>query len=206
MTRLLLVLNLFFFSHLYLEAQNFPSEIWHDGTLITIEDDTLQGDIKYNIDADLIQVRAKNGVISAFSSRKILYFEIFDTTIDNYRLFYSLPYALKTSYQVPVLFEVLHEGRLSLLGREKIVQDFNPYYGLYGRAFYGDRFRLDYDYYFLAENGRIQKYNLKKKELLKIMGKRSSEVKLYAKKNKLKYDRLADLVRITSYYNALEKK
>lgn len=187
-------------------AQNFPSEIWHDGTLVTIEDDTLQGDIKYSIDADLIQVRNKNNVVSAFSSRKILYFEIFDTTIDNYRLFYSLPFALKTSYQVPVLFEVLHEGKLSLLGREKIVQDFNPYYGVYGRAFYGDRFRLDYDYFFLAENGKIQRYSMKKKDLLRIMGKRSSEIKQYIKKNRLKHDRLADLVRITSYYNALERK
>lgn len=206
MKQLFLVLNLIFLSQFHLLAQNFPSEIWHDGTLVTIEDDTLQGDIKYNIEADLIQVRAKNGVISAFSSRKILYFEIFDSTIDNYRLFYSLPYALKTSYQVPVLFEVLHEGRLSLLGREKIVQDFNPYHGMYGRAFYGERYRLDYDYYFLAENGKIQRYNLKKRELLRIMGRRSSEIKLYAKKNRLKYDRLADLVRITSYYNALEKR
>lgn len=186
-----------------LVGQNFPSEIWHQGKLVLIGGDTLKGRIKYDFKNDMIQLDQNNSV-QAFGSRKILYFEIFDDIIKNYRYFYALPFNVQSNYQVPILFEVLYEGSLTLLSREFIIQETVPQYGYYyGSPMNDSRYRLSYDYYFLDKKGKISKYQLKKDELLDIMKRKSPEVKQYIKKNNLRYDRREDLVRIIAYYNAL---
>lgn len=187
------------------EAQEFPSEIWHDGKLVLLSGDTLAGKLKYDFENDIVQVNQYNR-LKTYSSRKILYFEIYDKTVDSYRYFYSLPFNVHANYKTPVLFEVLYEGKLTLLCREHIVTETQqPYaynYGYVPGTSYS-RTRLAYAYFFLNHDGGITQYNLKKKELLDFFGNKSKQVKQYMQKNNLKYDRMSDLVRITAYYNAL---
>lgn len=189
-------------------SQDFPSELWHKGKVVLLSEDTIFGKIKYDLQNDLIQINVRN-VMQTYSARKILYFEIFDETIDSYRHFYALPYSVQKNYEVPLLFEVLYEGQLSLLCREEIVTEsvpqYNYPYSYYGNTPYGNqkRARLSYKYYFLDEKAGIQDYHMKKNELMTFFKKRQQEVKQYIKKNNLKHDRMRDLVRVTAYYNAL---
>lgn len=189
-------------------SQDFPSERWHKGKLVLLSEDTIVGKIKYDLQNDLLQVNVRN-VLQTYSSRKILYFEIFDETIESYRHFYALPYNVQANYKVPLLFEVLYEGKLSLLCREEIVTESVPQYNSYPYSSYGNnpynqsRSRLSYKYYFLDEKGSIQNYNMKKSELMSFFKKHNQQVKQYIKKNKLKHDKMRDLVRVTAYYNAL---
>jgi len=162
----------------------------------------MQGLVKYDLDNDLVQIDQKNRV-QTFSSRKLMNFEIFDEGFDSYRLFYALPYKVKSNYETPILFEILHEGPLSLLCREFIVQENMHHFGYYPRFGGMMRPRLSFEYYFLKENGEIGRFMPKKKELLHVMKNRSSEVKSFVKKNKLRYDRRDDLAKITAYYNSL---
>ena len=198
----LLIIFLLFYSGIA-AGQNFPSDLWHDGKLVLLEGDTLLGRIKYDLENDLVQINIRN-TIQTYSSRKILYFEIFDETVDNYRYFYALPYEVQTNYEIPIIFEVLYEGQLTLLCREIIVTESVPQYSYYYRPqFYSTRARLDYEYYFLDKKGGIEKYTMKKKDLLDVMRKRSNQVKQYMKKNNLKHDKRSDLFRVVAYYNAL---
>ena len=189
-------------------GQDFPSEIWHKGVLITIDGDTVKGEIKYDLQSDAVQINNRR-TIQTYSARKIHYFEIFDETIDSYRHFYALPYKVQANYEVPLLFEVLYEGQLSLLCREEVVTETAPTYNSYPYSYYGGspinqtRARLKYQYYFVDERSGIQNYNLKKSELYSFFKKHQQEVKKYIKKNNLKHDRMRDLVRVTAYYNAL---
>ncbi len=189
-------------------SQDFPSEIWHKGKLVLLSEDTIVGKLKYDLQNDAVQINVRN-VLQTYSARKILYFEIFDETIDSYRHFYSLPYNVQSNYKVPLLFEVLYEGHLSLLCREEIVTESVPQYNSYPYSYYGSRpynqsrARLNYKYYFLDEKGGIRNYNLKKNELMQFFKSRQQQVKQYIKKNNLKHDRMRDLVRVTAYYNAL---
>jgi hypothetical protein len=200
----------FFFIQLSIAgyAQDFPSELWHSGKLILLSEDTIVGKIKYDLQNSMVQINVKN-VLQTYSARKILYFEIFDETIDSYRHFYALPYNVQQDYQVPILFEVLYEGKLSLLCREEIVTESSPGYNSYpyyygGNPYYNQsRARLKYKYYFLDQKGGIRDYNLKKNELLTFFRSNQQQVKQYIKKNHLKHDLMRDLVRITAYYNAL---
>ncbi len=188
-------------------SQEFPSELWHEGKVVLLESDTIAGKVKYDFENDLVQVN--NGyTVKTYSARKLFYFEIFDETAKSYRYFYSLPYGLQQSdYEAPVIFEVLYEGKLTLLSREHLVAE-NVTPAQYGYYYYPmgpsyTRIRLAYQFYFLEENGAIERYNLKKRDLLNLFGKKQKEVNQYMKKNRLRHDNLRDLVRITAYYNAI---
>ncbi|MDQ3395709.1 MAG: hypothetical protein M3512_16605 [Bacteroidota bacterium] len=197
-----LLFIVFLFATFSLEAQVFPSQVWHEGKVVLLDGETLKGLVKYDLDNDLVQINSNNRV-QTYSSRKILKFEIFDEGFNAYRLFYALPYKVKPNYETPILFEILYEGPLSLLCREFIVQENMPQYGYYPRFGGMSRMRLSYEYYFLKENGEIDLYVPKKTNLLHVMRKRSSEIKSYMKKNRLRYDRREDLAKTTAYYNSL---
>jgi len=183
-------------------AQEFPSELWHEGKMVLLSGDVLRGKIKYNLDNDAVQINVNNR-INTFSARKILYFEIFDETVDRYRQFYALPYRIRPNYKVPLLFEVLYENTLTLLCREAIVQENIPQFNYYYGSRYSSRLRLVYEYYFLDKEGEIVRYTQKKEDLYSILTKNQDDLEQYIKKNSLRYDRQRDLVRITAYYNSL---
>lgn len=202
----LLIIAVLFFSRA--NAQNFPSELWHEGKVVLIEGDTVKGQIKYDFDNDLVQVNTDN-VLKTYSSRKILFFEILDKTTGSYRQFYALPFNIHSDYEVPILFEVLYEGKLTLLAREQIVTEnvsssaYDYYYYPTFPNYNYTRERLAYTFFFLEQNGEIEYYTLKKNDLLSTFGDHSKEIKQYMKKNNLKHDNLRDLIKITAYYNAL---
>jgi len=184
-------------------AQYFPSEVWHEGSVTTIDGESYKGKVKYNLEADIIQLSANN-TLKTFSAKKLLYFEIFDVEYGRYREFYSLPYQISANYKTPRIFEVLYENTLTLLCREEIVQQTNT---INDPFFFGNqmvtRYRLDYDYYFLDQDGNIQYFSQKKDDLYDMFPRNKPEIEKYIKKNKLKPDRQRDLVRVTAYYNSL---
>jgi len=202
--RSLIVALLICFIHSEVSSQVFPSDIWHEGKLVTLDSDTLKGRIKYDIDNDLIQLQKnEKGVIKTFSARKILYFEIFDQSVEYFRKFYALPYKVRPNYSVPLLFELLYQGKLTLLTREYTVQETVPTYNTYYRSPGYTREKLEFHYYFLREGEDIEKYLPKKSELLSVMRDKAAQVKKFMKKNKLRPDRKVDLIKITTYYNSL---
>jgi len=181
-------------------AQTFPFEEWHDGKVVLDSGDTIKGAIKYDLQ-DLLQVRHQNKMES-FSARKVLLFEFFDQGYKRYRTFYSLPYSTNGSYKSPVFFEVLTEGKITALSREKVeyrTYGYSPF--MYGS--YNTRKVLVNIYYLLKENGNIQDFSGKRSDWLNLMGNQSDDVLDYAKENKLDFDRKYDLKRIIDYYNSL---
>jgi hypothetical protein len=183
-------------------AQTFPFDLWHDGKVVLESGDTIKGSIKYDLQ-DLLQVRHQNKMES-FSARKVLLFEIFDQGYKRYRTFYSLPYSPNGGYKSPVFFEVLTEGKITALSREKVeyrTYGYSPF--MYGS--YNTRKILVDTYYLLKENGNIIDFNPRRSDWLELMGNRLDDVRDYAKENKLDFDRKYDLKRIIDYYNSLHK-
>lgn len=181
-------------------AQNWPSELWHDGKIVLANGDTLRGLIKYDLQQDLVQYTLEDKRTEAFSARKIMFFEIFDETVRQYRQFFALPYTTTTGYRAPVFFELLADGKLTLLSRESLeYRTYNsPYYlGGYSRQM------LVYKFYFLDEKGNIIEFNGNKTDLLNLMGRKSDDVEKYIKEHKLKVDDKYDFARIVAYYNSI---
>lgn len=183
-------------------AQQWAFELWHDGKIVLVSGDTLKGLVKYDLQQDLIQYNAQRGSIEAFTARKILFFEIFDITINQYRQFFALPYSASSGYRTPVFFELLTEGKMTLLTREKLeyrTYTSPYYYGSYSRPV------LVYTYYLLEENGNINEFSGKKVDLITMMGKYGNHVADYMRDNKLKAEDREDLSKIIDYYNSFFK-
>ncbi len=180
-------------------AQTFPFDVWHDGKVVLDGGDTIRGSIKYDLQ-DLLQVRHQNRMES-FSARKVLLFEIFDQGYKRYRTFYSLPYSSNGGYKSPIFFEVLTEGKITVLSREKVeyrTSGYSPF--MYGS--YYSRKVLVNTYFLLKENGNIEDFSGKRSDWLDLMGKRADEVHDFAKDSRLDFDKKYDLKRIIDYYNS----
>jgi hypothetical protein len=182
-------------------AQKFPFEFWHEGKMILESGDTLKGMLKYNMQDDLVQFQASSK-LETYSARKILFFEIFDTVGKRYRQFYSLPYAVTGQYKAPVFFELLEEGKMTLLAREALeVRSYSSfyYYGAYTRIVLVNKFFL------LKENGSIQEFSGKKNDLIELMGKKEDQIHKFIKENRVDFDNKYDVARVVAYYNSLFK-
>lgn len=185
-----------------LHAQEFSSQVFHDGYLVTTDGDTLRGALKYDMETNIVQMQ-EHRLVKTYSSHKIFYFEIFDKIVGNYRQFYSIPYNVNYDYQVPILFEVLYEGPVSLLSREAIVQQTVSSNASYWGGGSYVRNIVSYTFYFLDKEGHIDMYTGKKAQLYHIMSKQESKVKDFIKQNHLNVDDVRDLIRITAFYNSL---
>ncbi|HEX5171383.1 MAG TPA: hypothetical protein VFW11_19535 [Cyclobacteriaceae bacterium] len=181
-------------------AQQWAFEFWHEGKIILVTGDTLKGNVKYDLQQDLVQYEKKDVQPEVFTPRKVLFFEIFDRTVSRYRTFYALPYNATQAYRTSIFFELLEEGKMTLLSREAVEYRTysSPYYlGSYSRQV------LVYKYFFLEEDGNIVEFQGNKSDLLNMMGNKSDEVEKYIKTNRLKFEEKYDLARIVAYYNSL---
>jgi len=132
---------------LCVSAQIFSSEVFHEGFMVTTDRDTIAGDLKYDLDANILTVVHK-GKTKSFSSHKVFYFEIFDQILNNYRQFYSIPYTVNIDYKIPVFFELVYEGKLSLMAREHIVSQTVNSSSAYWGGGNTTRLVIKYSYYF----------------------------------------------------------
>ena len=182
------------------QGQQWPFELWHEGKIVLESGDTLRGLVKYDFMQDLVQYNLNDKKTEAFSARKVLYFEIFDNSVRKYRQIFALPFTNSSGYRAPVFFELLEEGKMTLLSREILEYRTNtsPYYlGSFSRQVLVNK------YFFLDEKGNITEFTGNKSDLLNLMGKKSDDVEKYIKTNKLKYDDKYDFARIVAYYNSI---
>lgn len=185
-------------------SQEFSSRIFHKGWLVTTDQDTLKGDLMYDMESNAVQIINEDKIVKTYSSKKVIFFEIFDRVVKSYRQFYSIPYVMQSNYKAPIIFEVLYEGKTTLLVREKIVTTTQPdsqsYYNQPGG---GSRETLSFSYFFVDKTGNMTAYMGRKNELFEIFEKNAEQLKKYIKSNKLQINEMRDLVRITAFYNSL---
>ena len=177
------------------------SNEWHNGIVVTTDQDTISGEIKYDFPTNMVTL-VKNESVIAFSSHKLIYFEIYDKVYKSYREFYTISYKNAANYATPILFELQYEGVLSLLSREKIVLETSSLGYGYGLPIVSQP-SVRYDYFFLTKAGKLTQFSGSKKELLRILAKKKNELQTFIKSNRLKTDELRDLVRIIAFYNSI---
>jgi hypothetical protein len=177
---------------------------WYKGSLILSSGDTLSGLIHFELNNDLVQINL-NETVKTYSARQIWSYQIYDPDMMADRHFYALEYQVEPNYKIPVLFEVLVVGDVSLLAREKLVTESVPQYDYWGNGRYlYTRNRLSHDLYFGFANGKIRKYGGTKKDFFYLIKDRSGEMKKFIKENRLRYNDVFDMVQIIDYYNSLK--
>lgn len=181
-------------------SQNWAFELWHEGEIVLVSGDTLKGFVKYDLQQDIVQFDERRSRTEAFSARKVLFFEIFDRTVNKYRRFFSMPFTTSGSYKMPMFFELLEEGKLTLLAREAL--EYRTYSSPYFVGSY-TRLVLVNKFFFLEENGEIVEFLGIRNDLLEKMGRNSDTVEKYIKENKLRMEDKYDFAKIIAFYNSL---
>lgn len=206
-----LLLIFFFCCFIDLNAQQFPSNLWHPGELTLNDRTLLKGSLKYNFELETVQIQVGE-TTQTFDASQVLSFVFFDQVYKGRREIYSLPYATQSGYQRPKFFEVIVEGKMTFLVREYLVtQDSrnNPsmrsmrQLGTYGNLPMTASFQtyLAYNMYFVKEDGVIRESRAKKKDVIDQFDNSQALLKKYAKQEKLKLDRLEDIAKLVRYYN-----
>ena len=183
-------------------AQQWPFELWHEGKMILLEGDTLRGMLKYNLQKDLVELTSRDSKPEVFTARKVAFFEIYDQSENKYRQFYALPFNTGGGYKTPIFFELLADGKMTLLAREFLETRTVPssyYYGSYTRVV------LTHHYFFIDDKGEITQFTGTRHDLLTHMGNQADDVEKFIRHNHLSIDDKFDLSKIVGYYNSLTK-
>ncbi len=207
------ILILLISTNISAQRYNFPSERWHAGGFTLNDGSRFQGSIKYDLEADAIQVIIENKTLT-YAANQIKDFRIFQQDIGTYRTFYSIPYVTEYGYKRPKFFELIYEGNTSLLAREFISITTRSNAGTYFRGStrfvpYGNsrslkvRF-LDHNLYLVSPEGEIELLSSNRKDVIYAFDGKHAELRKFIKKQKIKVDRIEDVKSLVVYYNQLE--
>ncbi|MCG8385041.1 MAG: hypothetical protein MJA30_05835 [Cytophagales bacterium] len=99
------------------ENYNTENERWFPGTVQTMDNKILTGELNYNFVSQALRLR-QSGQIETLNAEKVMYFEL-EPGESTQKVFYSLPYKDESrDRERAVFFEVVHEGKgLALLSR-----------------------------------------------------------------------------------------
>jgi hypothetical protein len=194
-------------------AQEFPAQQWHLGEIRFTDDTFRMGKIKYDLEHDAVQLQVR-GRTETYSAQQVASFRLIYEKARVSRYFFTLPYENKAGREVPRFFEVMAEGKVTLLAREYIATvstgnnaRFGRRRGLndpYNRNF-GSLTRnvLAHRMYVVGLDGVIKELNTRRKDVLAALNGHNDELKAFIKDEELKIDRVSDMARLVGYYNAI---
>ncbi len=149
-------------------AQRWPFELWHEGKIVLLEGDTLKGLVKYDLQQTWCSIawpikrpkpsRPAKCFTSRSSIRQCAAIASFCIALYN-------PFAIQGTR----FFELLEEGKMTLLAREAL--EYRTYNSMYYMGGAYSRQVLVYKYFLLEENGNIAEFTGNKNDLLDLMGK-----------------------------------
>lgn len=199
-----------------LQAQEFPSQKFHRGQVTLTDGSVLSGQIKYDLNSEVILLKQndKNG-ISTLNASQFQSFVISAGPNAGVRTFYSIPVLNETGYRRPRIFELIAQGKVSLIAREFIAtRSRSANQSIYRRSIYDPYYSpatslmtyqfLAYELWLIDENAELTELGNSRSDVIKAFDSHHSELRKYIKKEKLKVEKLLDLKRLVDYYNSLD--
>ena len=199
-----------------IQAQQFPSDRFHLGS-VTLNDGTeMKGRIKYDLESDVILIteQGKSNIVT-LSANQFQFFSIDGGRDGARRGFYSVPVVNKSGYKRPRIFELISQGRISLIAREFVATRtrtsspvsyrrsmYDPFYDPSNRIV--SYSYLAYNLWLIDENAEITELGENKNEVVNAFPYHHAELRRFIKKEKLKVDKIEDLAKLVTYYNSLD--
>ncbi len=164
--------------------------------MVTTECDTIEGMLSYNMMTNVVKVRTQDRM-NVYSGFQIFHFRVWDAGDHRWRQFYSIHYAIKNHHAAPALFELLSEGKLSLLARES-----------WNNTVANDRLNkqgyFKKDYFFIDRAGNMAYCLGRKSQVLDLMQDHEFEVRRYIRELHLDdFRKERHLRMVTTFYNKL---
>ncbi len=189
-------------------AQNFSKEYWHKGEVYLLTEESIKGSIRYDLDQNNITIRTPDNKLRSYNASQVEQFWIEDELQKRVRYFYSLPQITKDDYRVLYFFELLTEGKITLLCRENFVVKQVGYYSPYmwGGWTNGGSYVVQEDDYFLLNNeGNVVDVEEDREAIMNIFGKKKDVMELYLIDHNNKLRNREDLLQMIRYYNEVYK-
>lgn len=187
---------------------------WPAGKVVLASGDTIYGPLTYHRTQEVINVHNEDGTISSFSPVNVQYFVAQEQPSNRPYIFRTLMWNMGrdyTDFKKPTFFEQLNQGPLTLVMREKYVRRDVQYASRQG--YYADPYlypmgsnyldQVDELYYILLPDGEIITLRNVRKDLHRLFGKKSKQVKKFVKKKRLDYNKPHELIAIVNYFNSL---
>lgn len=198
-------------------AQQFPADKWHQGEAVLKDQTVITGMIKYDLAREAIIVKVGER-LETYSAHLVMKFSIIQDGDERLRRFFSLPYVSQKGYKtIPRFFELIIEGKMTLLVREYIDQittgsngsrfnqrnryNNNPMNNPNNQVF--TRRFLSYKMFFLDHEGKMTENSGRKKDIYNVLTEETHDLKKYIKTNRLKIDNLTDVAKLVAHYNTL---
>lgn len=196
----------FFLLRQSVSAQKNPHQEWNEGLILLLDETEYSGKIRFDLQNNTVQV-AFQGKMLSFGAAKVEFFEFFDAEKKTNRIFYSLPYAQKKTYEALIFFELMVEGKLTLLNREKLVEKVvtRPFtFGFPGSS-YVEYYWVD-EFYLLEESGKVKPFDPEKENIFDHFSASSPEIRLFIESNKNAVRDRYELMRVIAEYNKFFKQ
>lgn len=202
-------------------AQYRPSidvQEWPSGKVVLVSGDTIYGPITFYRTEDIVSVLHEDGSKSLYAPVNVQYFVAQEEPSGRAYTFLSLMWNLGrdyTDFKKPTFFEQLNQGTLKLIMREEYLRKdmsvTSPMYAsthLYTSESYvpGSEW-VEYIkplYYIELPDGEIVTLRNVKRDLNRLFGNKSREVRKYINEKRLTYEKPHHLMAIVNYYNSLK--
>lgn len=168
---------------------------WLNGVIHLTDGRVLSGKLQCQMQKNVVLYQSEDG-IQTYPAILIKYFEVRDKKFGRGQIYYSSANKVDGYSQKAKFYELITQGKLTLLSREKLVKKYRPK----GRVW----FEVS-QFYFQINLGLIQTLRPTKNNILKIMSEHAIDVNNYIKLYDLKINDKADLKLIFEHYNTLVK-
>jgi hypothetical protein len=192
---------------------------WPAGKVVLMSGDTIYGPLTFFRTEDVVNIQNSDGTVSAFSPVNVQYFVTQEQPSGRTLVFRTLLWDMGRDYnkfKKPTFFEQLNQGPFTLLMREAYTGGANNYAnGPYGQQQYNNPYYYPMGsqtvevvkelYYVLLPDGNVVTLRNVRKDLHRLFGAKSKQVKSYAKVHHLEYERPHELIAIVNYFNMLQR-
>nr|WKN39874.1 hypothetical protein K4G66_14355 [Tunicatimonas sp. TK19036] len=173
---------------------------WCSGRITLENNEVLEGEISYDLKFDAIQIK-KGGIVRTYTAQNINSFEMFDPIKYRHRKYVSIDHAMGEGYKRKTFFEVLADGKLTVLRKSKYVR----------RPRVTEDFRAPHIYlnvvcrhtYYIYKEGEFMEVDDFQGQVLPLMRSHQREIADYVQRCDLKLREIHEQMRVVNLYNQL---
>lgn len=170
---------------------------WYLGGITTKTGEEVGGELQFDWETNSLKLK-KEETIKTFSPSNVEKFEFFDPQWKAQRHFVSLPFlAKKRRYASPIFFEVIYEGKVSVLMRENDVE-------MVGLVKFKNMMRTPSECYLHTQGSTPVRFDGRSKSLYELLPNHQAKLDSFIARNRLNPYLLRDLLLIVEHYNSLE--
>lgn len=203
------------------KSQDLNVKEWREGKVVLTTGDTLAGSIVYRQKGELLQVQQGDGSTKTFSPVNVASFTVFNQKTRRFQTFRSYRWSQRGDYsdfKTPAFFEVISEGKYTLVEREALAvrnQDPVPRYASAGRYYEAQpdqimRFNGSYtqvvavkQFYVLTPENELVALRNPKKDLPELFQDKAGAMQAFMKNRNLSYHNPTDLIPMIRHFNKL---